>query len=333
MRQTNEVRQTNEEWRLRTDFSAAQQIALRKTEPPILVKTPLRRLQTECGLLWVKDETAQNTRAFKIRGALHKISLSGRPSFVVAASTGNHAICVAFAARSLGLRAVVFVPASTPSTKIDAIRAHGASIHQVEGEYEAAAEAARVFAAANRAVLVHGFDDPQVIEGHLSLFQEIEDDLRGTIDRLFVPVGGGGLLAAAIQATAASTTRVVAVEFQGAQRLKAAILDTALSSIQNLSAVPLSCEGLAIRTVGRCAVAAARTAPRLDVVAVSVREMVEAARLLWNSLGIRSELAGAAATAAALAAARAEDLGTSVAIVTGGNISDTDFATVLAGMV
>src|SRR6266404_1138289 len=93
--------------------NAALQFGRRETEPQILVKTPLRLLRTERGSLWVKDETAQNTRAFKIRGVLHKISLSGRPSSVVAASTGNHALCVAFAARSLALRAVVFLPAST----------------------------------------------------------------------------------------------------------------------------------------------------------------------------------------------------------------------------
>ncbi|QKK01465.1 MAG: threonine ammonia-lyase [Pseudomonadota bacterium] len=166
-----------------------------------IIDTPLsesQRLAERIGAsLALKHENLQLTGSFKIRGASHKLALldaqDQRPAGVVAASAGNHAQALAFAARRFGLPAVVVMPETAPMTKVDACQALGARIEQVGTSLEEATVRARQLADRERLVFVSPYDDWNIIAGQASCGLEMLEAMPDMTVAV-VPLGGGGLL-------------------------------------------------------------------------------------------------------------------------------------------
>ncbi len=145
----------------------------------------------------LKREDAQPIFSFKIRGAYNRIArltLDERARGVVAASAGNHAQGVAFSARRLGIRAVIVMPRTTPEIKVDAVKALGAEVVLIGDRYDEAQRHSEALARETGLVFVHPFDDPLVIAGQGTVGVELLRQCP-TLDAVFVPVGGGGLIA------------------------------------------------------------------------------------------------------------------------------------------
>lgn len=180
-----------------------------------------RTLADLCGgPVWFKCENLQRTGSFKIRGAytrMARLDAATRARGVVAASAGNHAQGVALAARILGIEATVFMPEGAALPKVGATRGYGAKVQLVGDTVDGSIAAAREFAAATGAELVHPFDHPDVIAGQGTVGLEILEQVPD-VRTVLVGTGGGGLLggiAAAIKAERPDVT-VVGVQAEGA---------------------------------------------------------------------------------------------------------------------
>src|SRR6058998_1217672 len=146
----------------------------------------------------LKREDLQPIFSFKIRGAYNRIarmSEAERAQGVIAASAGNHAQGVAFSARRLGLRAVIVMPRTTPEIKVDAVKALGADVVLVGDHYADAQRHSEQLAAETGLAFVHPFDDPLVIAGQGTVAVELLRQAPADLSAVFVPVGGGGLIA------------------------------------------------------------------------------------------------------------------------------------------
>ena len=168
----------------------------------VAVETPLdfapglsRRLDNP---IYIKREDLQPVFSFKLRGAYNKIAsldTTARQAGVIAASAGNHAQGVALAAKKLGIRALIVMPCTTPAIKVDAVRNLGGETVLHGDAYDEAYEHALQLAAERGMTFVHPYDDPEVIAGQGTIGQEILRQHHGEIHAIFVPVGGGGLIA------------------------------------------------------------------------------------------------------------------------------------------
>jgi threonine dehydratase len=160
---------------------------------------PAPRLSARIGnSVLLKREDLQPVFSFKIRGAYNRIarlSDAERARGVIAASAGNHAQGVAFSARRLGIRSLIVMPRTTPEIKVDAVRALGADVVLVGDHYADAQRRAEQLAAERRLAFVHPFDDPLVIAGQGTIAVELLKQAPRDLAAVFVPVGGGGLIA------------------------------------------------------------------------------------------------------------------------------------------
>jgi threonine dehydratase len=165
-----------------------------------IVKTPValsgflsEQLQAE---IYLKNEHVQHTGSFKLRGATNKILLLSdeqRKTGVLAASTGNHGLAVAFAARRFGVRAKVMAPAKASPRKLGAIRAMGVEVETVAGDCLAAEMAAKEMAGRQGRVFISPYNDPEVAAGQGTIGIELDEQVPG-LDAVFVAVGGGGMI-------------------------------------------------------------------------------------------------------------------------------------------
>ena len=140
--------------------------------------------------VYIKAENLQKTGSFKVRGAFNKMRILGEGK-VIAASRGNHAQAVAFAAGTLGLQAKIVMPVSVPIVKEEATKGYGA---EVELQGDTLQEAIEHALTQTGLTFVHPYDDEDIIAGQGTLGLELIEDLKD-IDYVLVPVGGGGLLA------------------------------------------------------------------------------------------------------------------------------------------
>ncbi|MEW5761577.1 MAG: threonine ammonia-lyase [Bacillota bacterium] len=172
-----------------------------------------------CSEVFFKLENLQKTGSFKIRGAYNKIASltpAEREAGVVAASAGNHAQGVAFAAACVGIQATVVMPENTPVAKVAATRGYGAGVVLAGKNYDEAYERALALQRETGAVLIHAFDDPLVAAGQGTVGLELLADVPG-LEAVLVPVGGGGLLAGISVAvkTLDSSIKVIGVQAAG----------------------------------------------------------------------------------------------------------------------
>jgi threonine dehydratase len=299
----------------------------------VAVRTPLvpvPRLQP--GLL-IKPESLQPTGSFKLRGAYAAIRASGeaaRQHGVVAHSSGNHGLAVAYAAALLGVRAVVVVPKTAPKVKTEAIERYGAELVPVEPTMSARTAAAEELAARHGYVMIPPFDDRRVIAGQGTVGLEIIADCPQA-DLVVVPVSGGGLIsgvAAAVRGRRPDAV-VVGVEPELAADARDSLrrgerVGWPAADVQRTIA-----DALRVERVGALPFAHMR-ALVADIVTVTEDEMVTAVRLLAHQARLIAEPSGAAAVAACLFhAAELPAAGTRVAVLSGGNIDPELLAAVL----
>lgn len=166
----------------------------------LLPPTPLLPLEVDGRTLWCKAEMLQPIGAFKIRGAWHRLSdldEAARARGVVGVSSGNHAQGVAWAARELGIRATIVMPADAPRAKLAATRALGAEVRLYDRASESRDAIAAGISAETGATVIHSFGDPWVIEGQGTAGIEADAQMRARIgrgpDRIVACCGGGGL--------------------------------------------------------------------------------------------------------------------------------------------
>ena len=270
----------------------------------------------------LKLELLQHTASFKPRGAFSKMLASEvPPDGVIAASGGNFGLAVAYAARRLGHRAEIFVPATSPAAKIDRIRAQGAVVRVVEGFYDDAAEAARERGAESGVLAMHPFDQPEVVAGGGTIGLELTEQVPDA-DTVLVAVGGGGLVGG-IAAWLGEHVRVVAVEPETSCCLHAALeADTPV----DVAVAGIAVDALGTRRVGNIAFDIARRLVRESVL-VSDDAIREAQRALWRELRLVAEPGGATAMAAITSGAYVAEPGEHVVVlVCGGNCDPATLA-------
>ena len=243
----------------------------------------------------LKLEQMQHTGSFKPRGAFNRIlSQPIPPDGVIAASGGNHGIAVAYAARQLGYRAEIFVPAACPPAKIARLHHYEAQVATVGANYAEALNASMTRAAETGALIVHAYDQPEVVAGQGTLARELaqQDD---RLDTILVAVGGGGLIGG-IASWYAGDVRVIGVEPENAPGLASAL---SAGHIVDVDVSGIAADSLGARRVGQLAFATAqRYVDR--VILVKDKDIRTAQRFLWNELHLVTEPGGATAAAALL---------------------------------
>jgi threonine dehydratase len=278
-------------------------------ETPIyLSETFSRRVGREVRL---KAENLQRTGAFKVRGAVNKLttlSPEERAAGVVAASAGNHGQAVAWAARQLGIRATIFVPVTAPMAKIDACRNYGAVTEMAGEDFEDALDAAIAYVEETGGTFIHPYEDQLVVAGQGTIGLELLDQ-EPDVGTVLIPIGGGGLalgIATALRALKPEV-RIVGVR----------------AGVDGYTIA----DGIAVK------VPSDFTMPLLedlldDIVAVTDEQISEAIVLLLERAKLVVEGAGAVGVAALLAG-KDGGTGTAVPILSGGNIDPTMLISVM----
>ncbi len=295
--------------------AARRRIAGRVRRTPVL-SLPEGALARLPGALSFKLENCQITGSFKPRGVFNRVlSEPSLPrSGLIAASGGNHALAVAFAARALRLPCEVFLPSIAPAIKREQLRSLGAKVTVVGDVFAEALEASDARAQDTGALSVHAFDHPAVVAGQGTLAAELEDQVPD-LDTVLVAVGGGGLIGG-IAAWYEGRVRVVAVEPEGSPSLARAREEGCPVDIQTGG---LAADSLGCRRVGELGFGLAQRFVEQALV-VNEEAIRRAQSLLWEEIRIIAEPGGAVALAALLdgsyAPARGERVGV---IVCGGN--------------
>jgi len=246
----------------------------------------------------LKREDLQKVFSFKLRGAYHKLcqlSESQREVGVVAASAGNHAQGVAMAARSLNVNATIVMPETTPQIKLDAVRFWGVNVVLYGDTFDEAFSFAKKLESDKGLVFVHPFDDLDVIVGQGTIGLEIVDQVENPLDAIFVPVGGGGLLAgiATYVHHYWPKTKIYGVEPEDAASLKLAF---EVGSPKKLEEVGLFVDGCAVSQVGAENFRLIREVVD-TVVTVSTDEICAAVKDIFEDTRVIAEPAGALALA------------------------------------
>ena len=246
----------------------------------------------------LKREDLQPVFSFKLRGAYNHIahlSQTERARGVIAASAGNHAQGVAFAARHLGLRALIVMPQTTPEIKIDAVREMGAEVVLHGDTYGDAKAHADQLAESNGMAFVHPFDDPLVIAGQGTIGTEILRHRLGDLSAIFVPVGGGGLIAGIASYVKALKPgiRVIGVEPYEADAMFQSL---AAGRRVLLDHVGIFADGVAVREVGELTFPIVRATVE-EIVRVSNDEICAAIKDIFDETRSILEPAGALAVA------------------------------------
>jgi threonine dehydratase len=274
----------------------------------------------------LKLEAWQRTGSFKIRGAYNAVAAldpDRRARGIVTASAGNHGQAVALAAREVGARATIFVPADAPDTKKRRIESFGAKLHAASANYDDAEVAARAFADQTGATFVHAFSDPDVVAGQGTIGLEILDDFSH-VRNVIVPVGGGGLIGGIGCALKAASSSINVI---GVQSTRTTAMYDAFKAGRPVPSpvVPTLADGLAGQIDER-SYTLARTV--VDAMHVVPEDSLPAAiRTLYQD-GVVAEGAAAVA-AAAIAEGVVRVDGPTVVVVSGSNIDAHRLAAIL----
>lgn len=205
--------------------------------------------------IYFKREDQQPIRSYKIRGAYVKISSltkKEKEKGVVTASAGNHAQGVAFACFKNKVKAVIFMPISTPNQKIQRVKYFGKEFIEIrlEGEnYDQSSHLAKEFAKKNQMIYISAFDDEKVIAGQGTIGFEIYEDLKD-VDMVFVPIGGGGLISGIALAlkSLSPKTKIIGVEPKGCPSMMTSIKNNQIIELDNIDNFV---DGVAVKKVGR----------------------------------------------------------------------------------
>ncbi|WP_308465448.1 threonine ammonia-lyase [Rathayibacter soli] len=304
------------------EIETAREIVSKVAEP-----TPLESSRYLAELLgvpvYLKCENLQRTGSFKIRGAYNrmaKLTEEERRRGVVAASAGNHAQGVAFAARELGIKATIFMPLGVALPKLQATRNYGADVVLRGSSVTEPLNAAAEFAAETGAVLIPPFDHPDVIAGQATLGLDIFDQLP-ELGAVIVPVGGGGLIAGVASAVkqraaaAGRTIKVIGVQAENAAAYPASLAAGTATDVRIGATIA---DGIAVGRPGELNLAIVRELVD-EIVTVSDDDTARALLVLLERAKLVVEPAGAVGVAAILAG-KVHAEGPTVAILSGGNI-------------
>lgn len=272
---------------------ATERIAGRVRRTPVIEVAP--------GLTF-KLELLQHTGSFKPRGAFNRL-LSAKESGeltgqgIVAASGGNHGLAAAYAARELGVPARIFVPTTTPAAKLGKLRTLDADVVQIGNEYAEAYQAALAAREETGAVLVHAYDQPEIVAGQGTVGLELLDQ-AGAFDTVLVAVGGGGLIAG-IATALGDQAQVIGVEPSAAPTMHRALengrpTDCAVGGV--------AADSLGARRLGDHAFEAVQ-GQHVQSVLVDDDSIVAARTDLWQNYHLATEHGGATAYAALVSGA------------------------------
>jgi len=294
----------------------------------VAVETPLdpaRRLSARLkNRVLLKREDLQPVFSFKLRGAynkLTKLSIEERKRGVIAASAGNHAQGVALSAQKLGVPATIVMPKTTPPIKIEAVRALGARTILHGDSYDDAYTHAMDLVDKHHLTFLHPFDDPDVIAGQGTIGVEILRQHADPIHSIFIPVGGGGLIAgvSAYVKYVCPNTRIIGVEPEDTPTLARALQAGRRVSLKE---VGLFADGVAVKQIGKETFRVARKCVD-EVVLVTTDEICAAIKDIFDDTRTVAEPAGALAVAGMKKYAKQHSLEGQnlVAIESGANIN------------
>jgi len=268
----------------------------------VAIKTPLEnviglsnRLKNE---VWIKREDLQPVYSFKLRGAYNKIaqlSAVEKDKGVITASAGNHAQGVALAAQKMGLDALIIMPKTTPAIKVSSVVRLGAKIELVGNTYDDAYTYAKNLTLTTGMTYVHPYDDPDVIAGQGTIAKEILEQLQQNPDVVFVPVGGGGLIAgvSAYIKSVNPNIKVIGVEPDDAPCMTEALKE---GERVVLDQVGIFADGVAVRQVGEEPFRVAQACVD-EMLLVSTDEICAAIKDIFDDTRSITEPAGALAIA------------------------------------
>jgi len=268
----------------------------------VAIETPMEimpRLSERTGnTIWLKREDLQPVFSFKLRGAYNKMSQlsdSERQNGVIAASAGNHAQGVALAAQRLGISAIIVMPKTAPAIKVNAVRSRGSKVILHGDTYDEACSHAIKLSEEKAMCFIHPYDDPEVIAGQGTIAAEILNRQTQIPDIIFVPVGGGGLLAgiAAYCKSLYPNIKIIGVEHEDAPSMYQAFKH---KRRVKLDRVGIFADGAAVRQAGKEPFRIARLCVD-DIILVTTDEICAAIKDIFDDTRSIAEPAGALATA------------------------------------
>jgi threonine dehydratase len=273
--------------------------------------------------LWLKLELLQHAGSFKARGAFNRMLSEQLPAAgVIAASGGNHGAAVAYAASRLGVAAEILIPSTSPVLKRRLIERFGARAVVVEGFYDDAQLVAGERQAHTGALMLHPFDHPATVAGQGTMARELEAQI-GDVDTLVVASGGGGFTAGQA-AWFRDRVRVVSVEPESSQCLRAALRAGAPVDVE---VAGVAADSLGAKQIGAVPWAVVRHFVD-EAVVVADDDIRAAQRAIWDDLRLISEPGGAAALAAIRTGAYRPGRGERVVVAVCG--SNCDPATIVS---
>ena len=278
--------------------------------------------------VYLKTECLQYTGSFKLRGAYNRIAMltpEERQRGVIASSAGNHAQGVALAAQKFGIKATIVMPAGAPLAKVAATRGYGAEVVLHGAVYDDAYQEACRIQAETGATFVHPFNNPYVIAGQGSIGLEIMDANPG-IDKVVVPIGGGGMasgIAAAVKLLHPNV-KVIGVQAAGAPSMLRSREAGKVVSLEHASTIA---DGIAVKTPGDLTFEMCSKYVD-EIVTVDEDEIAGAILLLLEKCKIVAEGAGAVSVAAVIYE-MFDTSGNVACVVSGGNIDVTTLQRIL----
>jgi len=293
----------------------------------VAIESPLdkaAKLSKQLGCdVYLKREDLQPVHSFKLRGAYNKIAQltdEERKKGVLAASAGNHAQGVALAAQKLGISALIVMPRTTPDIKVEAVKSYGAEVELFGDNYSEAAEYAKRRVEETGRTYIHPFDDPLVIAGQGTIGREILEQLPG-VTHIFVPVGGGGLIAGIAQFIKAlrPEVKIIGVEPEDSNVLQASL---AAGKRVVLPHVGIFADGVAVKQMGEHTFKLCREFVD-DTITVNTDEICAAIKSIFEATRGIVEPAGALGVAGITKYAAAGKLkgAKAVAVCSGANIT------------
>lgn len=252
--------------------------------------------------IWLKREDLQVVRSYKLRGAYNKISSLSREELdrgVVCASAGNHAQGVAFSCKLLKIKGTIFMPAPTPLQKIKQVKFFGREYVEIvlTGDtFDDAYKEAVKYCDEHNSVFIHPFDDEKVIAGQGTVGVEILEDAEENIDMLFVPIGGGGLIAGvgSYFKQLSPSTQIIGVEPLGAPGMKVSMEKGEVVSLEKIDKFV---DGAAVQRVGNITFEICKEVIS-DITLVPEGKVCSTILQLYNEDAIVVEPAGALSIAA-----------------------------------
>jgi len=299
------------------DIYAAQKIikGIAFRTPTVYSPCISRKFQAR---VYLKLENYQPIRVFKVRGATNKVKNCPQGKKIVAASSGNHGLAVAYVCKLLGRSAIVFVPEGANPDKVSAIKDCDAELKQVGHTFEDAYEEASRFCKRTDAVLVHAYDDPMVMAGQGTVGLEILED-NPEVDTVVVPIGGGGLIGGTAFAlkNLKKSIRVVGVQSENAPSMLEAVR---LGGPVRVELTPTLADGMFISLATETMLQVVKECVD-EIVLVSDSDLEKAMLMLLKGDHVLAEPCGAAAVAAIMNGSVKGKGKEIVAVVSGGNIS------------